>query len=87
MDPFNHLAAKQRRLLEERDGLVLRILALPDLKNFIMTPFVTLHSAASRGPVVIINHTSDAPTSSSFSMTVPLPLSLQPMVFTTAQSN
>lgn len=47
MDPFNHLVAKQRKLLEERDGLVLRILASPDLKNFIMTPFVTLHSAAS----------------------------------------
>jgi CHAT domain-containing protein len=57
MDPFGRLVVKQRKLLEERDKLVSQIRALPDLNNFLIVPsFDTLRSAASRGPVIIINH-------------------------------
>ncbi|KAI9441137.1 CHAT domain-containing protein [Lactarius psammicola] len=57
MDPFGRLLLKQRRLLEERDQLILNIQALPGFGNFLTSPqFDTLRSAASCGPVIIINH-------------------------------
>ena len=58
-DPFGRLLVKQRKLLEERDGIISQIRSLPGLQNFLMPPsFDTLRSAALRGPVIIINHCS-----------------------------
>ncbi|KAH9014877.1 CHAT domain-containing protein [Lactarius pseudohatsudake] len=57
MDPFGRLVVKQRKLVEERDGLISQIRGRPGLKGFLKTPsFTTLRSAASRGPVIVINH-------------------------------
>jgi CHAT domain-containing protein len=57
MDPFGRRVVKQQKLLEERDELISQIRASPDLNNFLMVPsFDTLRSAASGGPVTIINH-------------------------------
>ena len=56
-DPYGHVLMKQRKLLEERDHIVSQIRSMPGLQNFLMTPsFDTLRSAASHGPVIIINH-------------------------------
>ncbi|KAI9452963.1 CHAT domain-containing protein [Lactarius psammicola] len=56
-DPFGRLLLKQRRLLEERNKLILQIQVLPGFDSFLTTPsFDTLRSAASSGPVIIINH-------------------------------
>lgn len=56
-DPFGRLLLKQRRLLKERDKLISRIQALPGFDSFLTSPsFDTLRSAASSGPVIIINH-------------------------------
>jgi len=56
-DPFGRLLLEQRKLLEERDSIVSEIRTLPGLQNFLTVPeFDTLRSAASRGPVIIINH-------------------------------
>ncbi|KAI9433438.1 CHAT domain-containing protein [Lactarius psammicola] len=57
VDPFGRLLLKQRGLLKERDNLISRIQALPGFDSFLTSPsFDTLRSAASSGPVVIINH-------------------------------
>ncbi|KAF8269756.1 CHAT domain-containing protein [Lactarius quietus] len=57
VDPFSCLLLKQRNLLRERDNLIPRIQALPGFDSFLTSPsFDTLRSAASCGPVVIINH-------------------------------
>ncbi|KAH9179057.1 CHAT domain-containing protein [Lactarius sanguifluus] len=57
MDPFGRLVVKQRKLVEERDALVSQIRSRPGLEGFLKTPsFTSLRSAASRGPVIIINH-------------------------------
>ncbi|KAH8980396.1 CHAT domain-containing protein [Lactarius hatsudake] len=57
MDPFGRLVVKQRKLVEERDALISQIRGRPGLAGFLKTPsFTTLRSAASRGPVIIINH-------------------------------
>ncbi|KAH9032340.1 CHAT domain-containing protein [Lactarius deliciosus] len=57
VDPFGRLLLKQRRLLKERDKLVSQIQALPGFDSFLTSPsFDTLRSAASSGPVIIINH-------------------------------
>ena len=57
MDPFCRLVTRQRRLSKERDALVSHIRSLPGLGDFLTPPsFDTLRSAASRGPVIIINH-------------------------------
>ncbi|KAH8992696.1 CHAT domain-containing protein [Lactarius akahatsu] len=57
MDPFGQLVVKQRKLVEERDTLISQIRGRPGFENFLKTPsFTTLRSAASRGPVIIINH-------------------------------
>ena len=56
-DPFGRLLLEQRKLLEERDDIISQIRSLPGLQNFLMTPsFDALRSAASYGPVIIINH-------------------------------
>ena len=56
-DPFGRLLIKRKKLVEERDALILQIQAQPGLEGFLGAPlFDTLRSAASRGPVIIINH-------------------------------
>ena len=55
--PFGHLLVKQRKLLEERNKLILQIRALPGFDKYLTSPsFDILRSAASSGPVIIINH-------------------------------
>ena len=55
--PFGHLLVKQRKLLKEREKLISQIRVLPDFDNFLTSPsFDTLRSAASSGPIIIINH-------------------------------
>ncbi|KAH9020653.1 CHAT domain-containing protein [Lactarius pseudohatsudake] len=57
MDPFGRLVVKQRKLVEERGALISQIRDRPGLEGFLKTPsFISLRSAASRGPVIIINH-------------------------------
>jgi CHAT domain-containing protein len=54
MDSFGRLIVKQRKLMEERDAL---IQGQPGLERVLGVPsFSTLRSAASRGPVILINH-------------------------------
>ncbi|KAH9013399.1 hypothetical protein EDB84DRAFT_1444273 [Lactarius hengduanensis] len=56
VDPFGRLLLKQRGLLKERDNLTSRIRALPGFDSFLTSPsFNTLRSAATSGPVIIIN--------------------------------
>jgi CHAT domain-containing protein len=56
-DPFGRLVVKRRKLVEERDALISQIRGRPDLEGMLSVPsFTTLRSAASRGPVIIINH-------------------------------
>ncbi|KAN0131872.1 CHAT domain containing protein [Lactarius tabidus] len=55
-DSIGHLVLTQRRLLEERDSLISHVQSLPGLENFLKSPpFDVLNSAASLGPVIIIN--------------------------------
>jgi hypothetical protein len=57
VDPFGRLLLKQRRLLEGRNELISQIKLLPGLDTFLTSPpFDFLCSAASSGPVIIINH-------------------------------
>ncbi|KAH9018666.1 CHAT domain-containing protein [Lactarius pseudohatsudake] len=57
VDPFGRFLLKQRSLLKERDNLITQIQALPGFQSFLTPPsFDTLRSAASSGPIVIINH-------------------------------
>ncbi|KAH9162080.1 CHAT domain-containing protein [Lactarius sanguifluus] len=57
VDPFGRLLLKQRTLLKEREDLISQIQDLPGFDSFLKSPsFDTLRSAASSGPVVIINH-------------------------------
>ena len=57
VDPFGRLLLKQRGLLKERAKLILQIQALPGFDSFLASPsFETLRSAATSGPVIIINH-------------------------------
>jgi hypothetical protein len=57
MDPFGRLVLKQKKLVEERDALISQIRSRPGLEGFLRAPsYTTLRSAASRGPVVIVNH-------------------------------
>ena len=56
-DPFGRLVVTQRKLVEERDALISQIQGRPGLEEFLKTPsFAALRSAASRGPVILINH-------------------------------
>ena len=57
MDPFGRLVINRRKLVEERDALISQIQGLPGLQSTLSAPsFTTLRSAASHGPVIIINH-------------------------------
>ncbi|KAH9014131.1 CHAT domain-containing protein, partial [Lactarius deliciosus] len=57
VDPFGCLLLKQRRLLKEREDLISQIQVLPGFDSFLTSPSLdTLRSAASCGPVIIINH-------------------------------
>ncbi|KAH8978918.1 hypothetical protein EDB86DRAFT_3150036 [Lactarius hatsudake] len=57
VDLFGRLLLKKRGLLKERDNLISRIRAFPGFDNFLTSPsFDTFRSAASSGPVIIINH-------------------------------
>jgi CHAT domain-containing protein/tetratricopeptide (TPR) repeat protein len=55
-DPFGRLVIMQKKLVEERDALILQIQSQPGLERFLRAPsFDTLRSAASHGQVIIIN--------------------------------
>ena len=57
MDPFGRLLIKQQKLVEERDTLISQIQGRPGSETFLKAPsFTTLRSAASRGPIILINH-------------------------------
>ena len=57
-DQFGSFLRRQRGLLKERDNLISQIRALPGFDRFLTYPlFDTLRSAASSGPVIIVNHT------------------------------
>ncbi|KAH9055403.1 hypothetical protein EDB87DRAFT_1688265 [Lactarius vividus] len=57
MDAFGGLFLRQRKLQEERDELISQLQGRPGFERFSETPsFATLQSAASHGPVIIINH-------------------------------
>ena len=56
-DQFGSLFRRQRGLLKERHKLIAQIRALPGFDRFLTFPlFDTLRSAASAGPVIIVNH-------------------------------
>ena len=56
-DPFGRLVIKRKKLVEERDTLISQIQSRPGSEGFLGAPsFDTLRSAASHGPVIIINH-------------------------------
>ena len=56
-DQFGSLFRRQRGLLKERDKLIPKIRSLPGFDRFLTFPlFNTLRSAASSGPVIIVNH-------------------------------
>ncbi|KAH9055374.1 CHAT domain-containing protein [Lactarius vividus] len=56
-DPFGRLVVERQKLIKERDALISQIRGRPGLEGFLETPsFTTLRSAASCGPVIIINH-------------------------------
>ena len=56
-DGLGRIHKQQRELLRERNMLVSRIRNLPGFETFLGTPrFDTVREAASRGPVIIINH-------------------------------
>jgi hypothetical protein len=57
MDPFGRHVLQHRSLLERREKLISQIQALPGFESFLKAPsFESLRSAASHGPVTIINH-------------------------------
>ena len=57
VDPFGRLLLKHRSLLLERNKLISQIQVLPGFDSFLTSPsFDALRSSASRGPVIIINH-------------------------------
>ena len=56
-DEFGSFLRRQRGLLKERDELISQIRTLPGFDRFMTFPlFDTLRSAASSGPVIIVNH-------------------------------
>ena len=57
MDAFGSLFVRRRKLMQERDALISQTRNRPGFEGFSKTPsFATLRSAASHGPVIIINH-------------------------------
>jgi CHAT domain-containing protein len=58
-DAFGKFLKKQQTLLNGRDALISQIQGFPGFENFSKTPsFDMIRAAASRGPVIIINHCS-----------------------------
>lgn len=56
MDAFGRLLLKQRRLSKERVSLITHFQSLPGLENFLkLLSFDVFNTAATHGPVVIIN--------------------------------
>ncbi|KAH9012803.1 CHAT domain-containing protein [Lactarius pseudohatsudake] len=56
-DLFGRLVVKQQKLVEERDALISQIQGRQGSEGFLKGPsFHTLRTAASRGPVILINH-------------------------------
>ncbi|KAH9041481.1 CHAT domain-containing protein [Lactarius deliciosus] len=56
-DPLGRLVVKRQILVKERDALVSQIQSRSGFEGFLKTPsFTTLRSAASHGPVILINH-------------------------------
>ncbi|KAH9162900.1 CHAT domain-containing protein [Lactarius sanguifluus] len=56
-DPFGRLVVERQRLVEERDALILKIRGQLGFEGFLKAPsFTTLRTAASHGPVILINH-------------------------------
>ena len=56
-DPFGRLVIKRRKLVEEHEAIVSHIQSRPGFEGFMKAPsFTTLRSAASRGPIIFINH-------------------------------
>jgi hypothetical protein len=55
-DGLGRIQRQQRELLRERDTLISRIRKLPGLQTLGTPRFDTVRDAASRGPVIIINH-------------------------------
>jgi hypothetical protein len=54
---FSRTVVKHQKLLDERTNLITHIRSLPGFENFLVAPsFDQLHSSASHGPVIIINH-------------------------------
>jgi CHAT domain-containing protein len=54
--PIGHLVLTQRKLLEERNTLISHIQSLPGFEHLLRPPpFDFLNSAASHGPVIIVN--------------------------------
>lgn len=57
MDDFSPMFNKRRRLLRKRQDVIATIKHLPGFEDFMEPiPFRTLQRAASRGPIIIINH-------------------------------
>jgi hypothetical protein len=82
-DQFGRLLLRQRGLLKERDKLISQIRALPGFDRFLTSPsFDTLRSAASSGPVIIINHSKWRSDISFFFTTRPPP-SFRPLTIST----
>ena len=53
---IGYLVSTQRKLLEERSSLVTHIQSLPGFEHFLKSPsFDVLNSAATHGPVIIVN--------------------------------
>jgi tetratricopeptide (TPR) repeat protein len=56
-DPFGQLVIKRKKLVEERDVLISQTQSQPGMEGFMKAPsFTSLCSAATRGPVILINH-------------------------------
>ena len=57
MDSFSDLVSRQRKLLDDRNELISQLQTLPGFDAFLKPPsFDALRSAASNGPVIIVNH-------------------------------
>jgi len=57
INAFSPMFKKQRRLLRKRQEIIGKIKLLPGFENFVEAArFRTLQNAASRGPIIVINH-------------------------------
>ena len=57
MDPYGCGVIRKKKLLDDREKLITQIRALSGFDTFLKPPSIdTLRSAASHGPVIIINH-------------------------------